>query len=135
MSEQISLSQDWDCQLSGFEPRIAAKRAYAGLKLWALIFRRKLAAMMARDKVVQCELMQLECEVKAGKSVAALKRVEVIKLMLSCVCLAIVVHGVFRSEVIRRRGGCRASAKVVHRARVNRGRRDEYFVLGEEALG
>ena len=90
MSEQLTLSEDWDCQLRAFERRIAAKRSYAGLKLWAMIFRRKLVAMCQRDKAVQCELMQVEYAIKHGTIEVALEHLGRAKGMLAMLCLGLV---------------------------------------------
>lgn len=136
MSEQLTLSQDWDCQLSAFERRIAAKRAYAGLKLWAIIFRRKLVAMRQRDRAVQCELMQVEYAVKHGSVEAALAHLEKAKFMLSCLCLGLVLWNTFGDSFVRRRAGAKPSARVLHVRRIKRRDGEGFFlILGEEALG
>lgn len=102
MSTQLTLSESFDRQLFALEKRCREHRPYHGLLLWTPIFRRILDRLRRRDQTVQMELMQLENEIKAGKTVGALARLEQIKTMLACVLLAITLSGLGSMQPIVR---------------------------------
>jgi len=120
---QMSLAEDFDCQLSALERRVQAKREYWGLKLWTPIFRRILDRLRARDKELYQECMQIEILLKELEAPEASARVydrlAKIKGLLAVVCLGFVLHGVLIDHAEFRRTG---SVRVV---RTVRGRRRE----------
>lgn len=59
MSDRISLARDFEAQLRAFERRIKEKRAYAGMQLWALVFRNVQKNYADRDAEVKQRLIEL----------------------------------------------------------------------------